>query len=264
MKKLELIAKDLVLGYAQKIIVQDLNIQIPKGKISVIIGGNGCGKSTFLKSLARLIHPFEGSIELDGEDIHHFKSKEFAQTLGLLPQYCLVPSGIKVRDLVARGRFPYQDFFGSLKEEDYQIVEESMRLMGIYDLMDMEVESLSGGQRQRVWIAMVLAQNTDILLLDEPTTYLDIAYQLEILDLLIELNRKKKTTIVMVLHDLNLSARYADHIFALKTGKLIKEGSPRQVITPEIMKEVFGIECLIIEDPISKTPLVVPQGKYYA
>lgn len=264
MKKAELCSKDLVLGYDKKIIVQDLNIQIPEGKISVIIGGNGCGKSTFLKSLARLIQPFKGNITLNGTDIHQFKSKAFARNLGLLPQYCLVPSGIKVRDLVARGRFPYQDFFGGLKEEDYSIVEEAMKMMGIYELMDVEVESLSGGQRQRVWIAMVLAQDTDILLLDEPTTYLDIAYQLEILDLLIDLNRKKKTTIVMVLHDINLSARYADYIFALKKGKLIKEGTPREVITPETMREVFGIEGMIVEDPISKTPLLVPQGRYEA
>lgn len=264
MQKIELISKDLVLGYDQKMIVEDLNLTIPEGKISVILGGNGCGKSTFLKSMARLLMPFKGSILLNGEDIHHFKSKDFAQKLGLLPQYCLVPSGIKVGDLVARGRFPYQDFFGGLKELDYSKVEEAMKLMGIYDLMDIEVEALSGGQRQRVWIAMVLAQDTDILLLDEPTTYLDIAYQFEILDLLKELNEKRKLTIVMVLHDINLASRYADHMFAFKEGKLIKEGSPKEVITPETMKKVFGIECLIMEDPISKTPLLVPQGKYHS
>lgn len=179
MKKQHLNTKKLTLGYEGRKIVQDMHISIPDGKISIIIGGNGCGKSTLLKSMARLLMPMEGTIELAGRDIHKFPGKEFAQILGLLPQYCIVPDGIKVCDLVARGRFPYQDFFGGLKKEDFQIVEEAMKSMGIYELMETEVASLSGGQRQRVWIAMVLAQNTDILLLDEPTTYLDIAYQLE-------------------------------------------------------------------------------------
>ena len=224
-KKLELMTQDLSAGYDGKTIVSDVSITIPKNKISVILGANGCGKSTLLKTFAKLLKPEKGSILLDGKSIFTMPSKQMAQTLGLLPQSPIVPEGIKVTDLVARGRFPYRKLLGGLQKEDFAAVEEALEMMGITKLADRCVDELSGGQRQRVWIALALAQQTDILLLDEPTTYLDIAYQVEILDLLMELNKKRGTTILMVLHDINLSARYADHIFAMSKGKLVAQGS---------------------------------------
>lgn len=186
-----------------------------------------------------------------------------AQTLGLLPQSPIVPEGIKVTDLVARGRFPYRKLLGGLQKDDFAAVEEALEMMGITELADRCVDELSGGQRQRVWIALALAQQTDILLLDEPTTYLDIAYQVEILDLLMELNKKRGTTILMVLHDINLSARYADHIFAMSKGKLVAQGSPSEIISRELMKQIYGLDCQIIEDPVSGTPLIVPESRHH-
>jgi iron complex transport system ATP-binding protein len=256
-------ADKLAAGYDNKTIIDGMNIEIPDKKISVIIGGNGCGKSTLLKTLARLIKPTKGNVLIDGQSIHTIPTKKLAQILGLLPQSSLVPDGIQVADLVARGRFPYQKFFGGMAKEDYEAVMDALELMGITDLMSRNVEELSGGQRQRVWIAMALAQQTDILLLDEPTTFLDITYQIEILDLLLELNRKKGTTIVMVLHDINLSARYADSIFALKDGNLIQEGTPQEVITEAIIKQIFDLDCMVIQDPVAGTPFIVPKGKYH-
>ena len=232
-KKLELMTQDLSAGYDGKTIVSDVNITIPQNKISVILGANGCGKSTLLKTFAKLLKPEQGSILLDGKSIFSMPSKQMAQTLGLLPQSPVVPEGIKVTDLVARGRFPYRKLLGGLQKEDFAAVEEA------------------------------LAQQTDILLLDEPTTYLDIAYQVEILDLLMELNKKRGTTILMVLHDINLSARYADHIFAMSKGKLIAQGSPSEVISRELMKQIYGLDCQIIEDPVSGTPLIVPEGRHH-
>lgn len=214
-------AKNIVTGYDKRIIIDGINITIPSNKISVIIGGNGCGKSTLLKTLARLIKPVSGDILIDGKKIISMPSKELAQILGLLPQSPIVPEGITVWDLASRGRYPYQSFLKSMNKVDFDAIGEALEMMGIAELSNRCVDELSGGQRQRVWIAMALAQQTDILLFDEPTTYLDIAYQVEILDLLTELNRKKGTTIVMILHDINLSARYADYIFALRAGKLI-------------------------------------------
>ena len=230
-------AKNIVTGYDKKIIIDGVDITIPSNKISVIIGSNGCGKSTLLKTLARLIKPVSGDIVIDGKKITSMPSKQLAKVLGLLPQSPVVPEGITVWDLVSRGRFPYQSFFKSMDDEDFKAVEEALEIMGITELANRCVDELSGGQRQRVWIAMALAQQTDILLLDEPTTYLDIAYQVEILDLLTDLNRRRNTTIVMVLHDINLSARYADYIFALRKGKLIKQGSPEEVITSELIDD---------------------------
>ncbi|WP_163191636.1 ABC transporter ATP-binding protein [Clostridium thermarum] len=254
-------AKEIVAGYDKKIIVDGIDIAIPSNKISVIIGANGCGKSTLLKTLARLIKPISGKVLIDGKKITSMPSKQLAQVLGLLPQSPVVPEGITVWDLVSRGRYPYQFFFKSMDKKDFEAVEESLEIMGITELANRSVDELSGGQRQRVWIAMALAQQTDILLLDEPTTYLDIAYQVEILDLLTDLNRKKGTTIVMVLHDINLSARYADYIFALRNGKLIEQGKPSEIITPELVATVFGLDCVVIKDPISHTPFIVPRGR---
>ncbi|HHW68018.1 MAG: iron-siderophore transport system ATP-binding protein [Epulopiscium sp.] len=256
-------AHHIVAGYDKKIIIDGIDVRIPDNKISVIIGANACGKSTLLKTLARLIKPSSGEILLDGKRISEIPPKQLAQSLGLLPQSPIVPEGITVADLVARGRFPYQSFLKGLSAKDYEAVEEALEIMGITDLANRCVDELSGGQRQRVWIAMALAQQTDILLLDEPTTYLDITYQVEILDLLTDLNRKRGTTIVMVLHDINLSARYADYIFALRKGRLIAQGAPSEIITEELIKQVFNLDCTVIKDPVSGSPFVVPKGRHH-
>lgn len=263
MKEHLLSAEHVIAGYDQKIIVNGIDISIPAHKISVIIGGNGCGKSTLLKTFSRLLKPNEGNIILDGKDIHTYPSKTLAQTLGLLPQSPIIPEGITVFDLVCRGRFPYRTLLKGMNKSDFDAASEAMDIMGITELANRNMDELSGGQRQRVWIALALAQQTDILLLDEPTTFLDIAYQIEILDLLTELNRKKGITIVMVLHDINLSARYADYLFAIREGRLIVQGEPETVISPELIKDVFGLECSVIKDPISNSPLVIPIGKYH-
>lgn len=256
--------KSLSSGYDKRVIVNQVDLRIPKEKISVIIGANACGKSTLLKTMARLIKPMEGQVVLDGKSIHHYQTKKLAKTLGLLPQSPLVPEGITVADLVARGRFPYQTFLKGYQASDYRVIEESLEMMGILDLANRHVDELSGGQRQRVWIAMALAQEPDILLLDEPTTYLDISHQIEILDLLTDLNKVRKTTIVMVLHEINLSARYADYIFAMKKGHLIAEGNPKDVLDEKLIKEVFDLDSQIIIDPVSGTPLVLPLGRHHS
>ena len=240
-------------GYNHKTILSDVSVTIPKNKISVILGANGCGKSTLLKTFARLLAPQSGQMILDGKNVSEIPSRQMAKMLGLLPQSPVVPEGIQVMDLVS-----------SMTREDYAAVEEAMEIMGITELADRAVEELSGGQRQRVWIALALAQQTDILLLDEPTTFLDIAYQIEILDMLTDLNRKHKTTIVMVLHDINLSARYADYLFAMKKGRLVAEGTPDEIITPELMEKVYGLACDVITDPVSQSPMVLPKGRHYA
>ena len=264
MKNARLLANNLTAGYEKRTIISNVNVNIPENQISVILGANGCGKSTLLKTFARLIQPYDGQILLDGKLISSIPSKKVAQIMGFLPQSPIVQEGIKVTDLVTRGRFPYRKPLKGMTVEDFKAVEEAMDIMGVTELADRSVDELSGGQRQRVWIALALAQQTDILFLDEPTTYLDIAYQVEILDLLTDLNRKRKTTIVMVLHDINLSARYADYIFAMKDGKLVKEGSPNEIITPELMKQVYGLDCMVMEDPISKTPFIVPKGRHHS
>lgn len=253
----------LVSGYENKTIIHGINLEIPENKISVIIGANGCGKSTLLKTMAKLIKPTEGDITLNGKAINKYPPKQLARTVGILPQSPVVPDGITVADLVGRGRFPHQSLFSGWTKKDYEAVEEAMEFMNIIEFANLDIDELSGGQRQRVWIAMALAQQTDILFLDEPTTFLDITYQVEILDLLTNLNRKHGTTIVMVLHDINLSARYADHIFAVKDGKLIAEGKPADVLTSELVKTVFDLNSVIIQDPVSDTPLVIPKGRYY-
>ncbi|SHI18448.1 iron complex transport system ATP-binding protein [Butyrivibrio fibrisolvens DSM 3071] len=254
-------AQGLWAGYDDKTIIKDMNISIPAGKFSVLIGPNGCGKSTLLKSFARLLKPGKGQILLDGKSIYEIPTIHLAKQVGLLPQTPIVPEGITVADLVARGRFPYQNIFGQLSKADYEAIACAMEAMGVSDLADKPVDSLSGGQRQRVWIALSLAQSTDILLLDEPTTYLDIAYQVEILDCLAKLNKLRKTTIVAILHDINLSIRYADHIFAMKKGELIAEGDPKDIITPSLMRTIYGMESAIISDPETGDPYVIPRSK---
>ncbi len=256
-------AENTVAGYDNEMIIQGVSLVIPSNKISVIIGANACGKSTLLKTMARLIKPASGNVTLDGRPIGKIPSKQLARVLGLLPQSPIVPEGISVADLVGRGRFPHQSLLRGWTQKDYEAVAEAMDLMDITALANQSIDELSGGQRQRVWIAMALAQQTDILFLDEPTTFLDITYQIEILDLLTDLNRKHGTTIVMVLHDINLSARYADYIFALQKGRLLAEGDPSKVITSPLVKEVFGLECTVIKDPVSGSPSVVPIGRYH-
>nr|WP_106781504.1 ABC transporter ATP-binding protein [Lysinibacillus timonensis] len=254
---------ELYSGYDHKTIIHGINLTIPKNKISVIIGANGSGKSTLLKTMAKLIKPSQGDVTLDGKAITKYPPKQLARILGLLPQAPVVPDGITVADLVGRGRFPHQSLFSGWTKKDYEAVEEAMAFMNITEFANRDIDELSGGQRQRVWIAMALAQQTDILLLDEPTTFLDITYQVEILDLLTNLNHKYGTTIVMVLHDINLSARYADYLFAVKEGKLLAEGTPNEVITSELVKSVFDLNCVVIPDPVSGTPLVIPKGRYH-
>ncbi|MFF2481443.1 ABC transporter ATP-binding protein [Paenibacillus sp. NPDC058071] len=256
-------AEQLVAGYDQKTIIEGIDLIIPSHKISVIIGANGCGKSTLLKTLARLIKPISGKITIDGKPIGKMPSKQLARVVGLLPQSPIVPEGISVADLVGRGRFPHQSLLGGWTNRDYEAVAEAMSIMDITEFANHPIDELSGGQRQRVWIAMALAQQTDILFLDEPTTFLDITYQVEILDMLTDLNRKHGTTIVMVLHDINLSARYADHIFALHKGKLVAQGEPSKVITSTLVKDIFGLDCTVIKDPLSDSPMVVPKGRHH-
>ena len=250
------------LDYGGATIVDQLSLGVPDGQVTVIVGANACGKSTLLRGLARLLRPSGGSVMLDGEAIHQRSTKEVAKVLGLLPQNPIAPEGVTVVDLVGRGRHPHQSMLRRWSAADDDAVALALTATGTSDLADRMVDELSGGQRQRVWIAMALAQGTDLLLLDEPTTYLDVAHQVEMLDLLADLNAERGTTIVMVLHDLNLSARYAHHLVALKHGQIIAEGVPADVVTEKVVHEVFGLNCQVITDPVSATPLVVPIGRH--
>ena len=256
-------AENISAGYDNKTILKNISVSIPSNKISIIIGANGCGKSTLLKTMARLIKPTSGQVTLDDQPIYKIAPKQLAKVVGLLPQSPVVPEGITVADLVGRGRFPHHSLLKGWTKKDSEAVAEAMDMMNITELAERHIDELSGGQRQRVWIAMALAQQTDILFLDEPTTFLDITYQVEILDLLTDLNRKHGTTIVMVLHDINLSARYADYIFALREGKLISEGTPKEIISSELTQEIFGLDCLVTDDPVSHSPTVVPIGRHH-
>ncbi len=240
-----------------------MDLQIPPGRITAIVGANGCGKSTLLRALARLMNPRSGQVILDGKALHGRPTKEVARTLGLLPQSPIAPEGIAVADLVGRGRHPHQKLLARWSQHDYDVVAQSLEATGIADLEGRPVDELSGGQRQRVWIAMALAQETDILLLDEPTTFLDVAHQVEVLDLLTDLNRDRGTTIVMVLHDMNLAARYADHMFALRSGRLVAGGSPQEVVTSELIRDVFDLDALVIPDPVSGAPIILPRGRHH-
>lgn len=257
-------AEQLVAGYNEKPILHNIDLEIPSNKMSVIIGSNGCGKSTLLKTLAKLIKPLHGKVTLDGKAVSQMPPKKLAKILGVLPQSPIVPEGITVADLIGRGRFPHQSLFGGWSKKDYEAVAEAMEIMKVTEFADVDIDELSGGQRQRVWIAMALAQQTDILFLDEPTTFLDITYQVEILDLLTDLNQKHGTTIVMVLHDINLSARYADYVFAMKEGQLVAKGTPPEVLTETLLNDIFGMDCVVMDDPVSHTPLVVPIGRHHS
>jgi iron complex transport system ATP-binding protein len=253
--------QQLTLAYGDSLIIEELNLSIPKGEITVFIGANGCGKSTLLRSLARLLKPKKGTILLDGKEIAKVQTKEVAKKLAILPQSPQAPEGLTVLQLVKQGRYPYQNWLRQWSEEDEEKVNKALQATGMEKLKERPVDSLSGGQRQRAWIAMTLAQDTDILLLDEPTTYLDLTHQIEILDLLFELNEKEKRTIVMVLHDLNLACRYAHHIVAIKDRKVFAEGKPEEVINCHLVKEVFQMECQVTMDPLFGTPLCIPYGK---
>ncbi|MDK7884103.1 ABC transporter ATP-binding protein [Corynebacterium striatum] len=260
-KPAQLTAKDISLGYGERDIITGLSVDIAPGKVTSIVGPNGCGKSTLLRSLSRLLRPTGGEIFLDGKAISEIPTKQLAASLGLLPQSPIAPDGIVVADLVGRGRTPHQGLLGRWSQEDYDIVQESMEMTGVAELAERSIDELSGGQRQRVWIAMALAQRTDILLLDEPTTYLDIKHQLEVLDLLVELNETHGTTIAMVIHDLNLAARYSDELIAVSNGNVYTQGSPQDVMTQQTVKDVFGVDSVIVEDPVSGLPAVMPIGK---
>ena len=253
----------LRLGYGDRVVVESLDLVVPPGEITVIVGANACGKSTLLRSLSRLLAPREGRVVLDGREVHRMPAKELARTLGLLPQSPVAPEGITVLDLVSRGRHPHQGVFSRWNDRDDAAVAAAQDATPTADLADRAVDELSGGQRQRVWIAMALAQQTDLLLLDEPTTFLDVSHQVEVLDLLTDLNRARGTTIVMVLHDLNLAARYADHLIALAGGRLHACGAPAEVLTEDSVRTVFGLESRVIDDPVSGRPLVVPLGRHH-
>ncbi|WP_102693483.1 ABC transporter ATP-binding protein [Rummeliibacillus pycnus] len=249
--------KDLSVGYGEKLILQNLNIHIPDKKITTIIGSNGCGKSTLLKTMTRIITQQSGSIILDGENIAKQKTKLLAQKIAILPQTPESVSGLTVGELVSYGRFPYQKGIGKLKRHDLEVIDWALEVTGTSDFKFRSVDALSGGQRQRVWIAMALAQETEIIFLDEPTTYLDMAHQLEVLTLLQKLNKEQHRTIIMVLHDLNQAARFADYLIALKDGKIIKAGDCEEVIQPEVLKTVFNIDAYIGRDPRTKKPMCV-------
>lgn len=255
--------KDVSVGYGERTVLDTLNVDIKRGAVTSIVGPNGCGKSTLLRTMSRLLNPTKGEIVLDGKSIHDIPTRKLATQLGLLPQTPIAPDGIVVADLVGRGRTPHQGILGRWSQQDYDIVAEALETTGISDLAERSIDELSGGQRQRVWIAMALAQRTDTLLLDEPTTYLDVKHQLDVLDLLTELNHDRGTTIVMVLHDLNLAARYSDELVAVSGGKVFAHGHPREVITKENVKSVFGIDSVIITDPVSDQPAVMPIGRHH-
>ena len=247
--------KNLNISYGNLDIVKDLNLDIPKGKITTIIGSNGCGKSTILKTIARIIQAKSGDIFVNNINIKEQSPKELAKVMAVLPQSPQAPSGLTVEELISYGRFPHQKGFGKMRKEDEDIVTWALKSTGIEEFRERPMEALSGGQRQRAWIAMALAQQTEILILDEPTTYLDLAHQLEILKLLEELNRKQGTTIVMVIHELNNAARFADHMIGVKKGKVVCQGTAHEVMTKENLKELFNIDAEIVEDPRNNKPV---------
>lgn len=249
--------KDLNISYGNLDIVKDLNLEIPKGKITTIIGANGCGKSTILKTLARIIKPKSGSIYINNKELNSQDSKELAKAMAVLPQSPQAPNGLTVKELISYGRFPHQKGFGKLKDEDKDIINWALEKTRILEFRDRPIEALSGGQRQRAWIAMALAQETDILLLDEPTTYLDLAHQLEVLKLLEELNKKEGRTIVMVIHELNNAARFADHMIGVKKGKIVCQGTAHEVMTKENLREIFNIDAEIVNEPKSGKPVCI-------
>ncbi len=253
-----LAAHQLTLAYDGAVIVRGLDLAIPRQQITTLVGPNGCGKSTLLRGLARLLRPQGGAVYLEGRAIAQLPAKTLAKRLGILPQSPAAPEGLTVRELVAQGRYPHQSWLQQWSAEDEQKVEAAIATTHLQDFANRPLDTLSGGQRQRAWIAMALAQDTEILLLDEPTTYLDLAHQIEVLDLLYDLNYQAQRTIVMVLHDLNLAGRYSHHLVALRQGAAIAQGSPAEVITEAVVKQVFDLNSRVIRDPLTGTPLCVP------
>ncbi|WP_461011397.1 ABC transporter ATP-binding protein [Streptomyces capparidis] len=257
-------ARGLTLAYEDRLVVEGLDLAVPHGRVTVIVGPNACGKSTLLRALGRLLKPRRGAVLLDGTELARMPSRAIARAVGVLPQTPVPPEGITVADLVSRGRQPHQSWWRQWSQADERAVAEALERTGTADLADRQVEELSGGQRQRVWIAMALAQDTGILLLDEPTTYLDIAHQVEVLDLMRRLNRERGRTVVAVLHDLNQAARYADHLVAMKSGRIVAQGAPRDVVTADLVHEVFGLRSVVVPDPVTGDPLVVPAAPWGA
>ncbi len=254
---------ELRLSYDDRLVVDTLSLAIPPGKITVIVGPNACGKSTLLRALARLLKPKAGAVHLDGQHIYKMPTREVATRLGILPQSPVAPEGLTVADLVARGRYPHQRWFQQWSEEDEAVVSAALVATATTELADRPVDELSGGQRQRAWIAMALAQGTPIMLLDEPTTFLDLAHQMEVLELLAGLNAMEGRTVVLVLHDLNQACRYAHHLVAMADGAIVAEGAPGEIVTEQLVERVFGLATCIIADPVTGTPLVVPIGTHH-
>ena len=248
----------VTVGYGAEPVVRDLSVSLADGKVTTIVGPNGCGKSTLLRTMARLLKPTSGTVHLDGTPLHELHTRDVARTMALLPQSPIAPDGLLVRDLVGRGRHPHQRWFSQWSPEDERIVDAALAMTDTAELRDQPLDQLSGGQRQRAWIAMTLAQDTDLLLLDEPTTYLDLAHQVEVLDLVTRLNRERSRTVVMVLHDLNLAARYSDVIVVMKDGVIVTEGTPHEVFTPALLLETFGLDADVLPDPRTGLPIVVP------
>ncbi|GAA3353368.1 ABC transporter ATP-binding protein [Streptomyces antimycoticus] len=255
-----LAAEGVSVGYGGRAVIEDLDVTIPPGVITTIIGPNGCGKSTLLRTLTRLLKPAKGAVVLDGEDIAGLRTRDVAKKLGLLPQAPVAPEGLTVADLVAKGRHPHQSWLRQWSSDDAGVVERALAMTGVSELADRPVDSLSGGQRQRVWISMTLAQGTDLLLLDEPTTYLDLAHAIDVLDLVDDLHESGRT-VVMVLHDLNLATRYSDNLIVMRAGSILAQGHPRDVITAELLDEAFGLRAMVIDDPVGDRPLIVPIGR---
>jgi iron complex transport system ATP-binding protein len=248
--------KNLHVAYGNKTIIQDLNLSIPKGKITALIGPNGCGKSTLLKTLARINQPKSGQVFIDNTPLTNIPTKALAQRLSMLPQTHISPEGISIRRLVEYGRAPYTSHWGKLNEQDNLIVEHAMAATSISELAELPIDALSGGQRQRAWIAMIIAQDTEIVMLDEPTTYLDLSHQVELMHTMQAMNQQGKT-VVVVLHDLNQACRYCDHLVVLRDGQLMTEGAPSEVFTQSLLKQVFDLDAMVIEDPVSNTPMCV-------
>ncbi|MDP9843972.1 ABC transporter ATP-binding protein [Streptosporangium lutulentum] len=259
----DLRASGLSLSYDSRLVVENLDLVVPPGRITAIVGANACGKSTLLRALARLLTPRQGAVQLDGRALQSIPTRELARRLGILPQGPVAPEGLTVIDLVNRGRSPHQTWWRQWSKLDEQAVHGALAATGMTDLADRAVDELSGGQRQRAWIAMAVAQGTPVLLLDEPTTYLDLAHQIDVLDLITDLNRRENRTIVMVLHDLNQACRYADHVIAMKSGHIVAEGAPADVITARSVEEIFNLRCQVTTDPVSNTPLIIPMGRHH-
>ncbi|MEU7176138.1 ABC transporter ATP-binding protein [Micromonospora tulbaghiae] len=251
-------AENLTVGYGGDPVVRNLTLDIPDGAITTVIGPNGCGKSTLLRTMARILAPTAGRVRLDSRELHGIPTREVSTLLSLLPQSATAPEGLVVRDLVGRGRHPHQRWFSQWSPDDEAAVDRALALTDIADLGDCRLDQLSGGQRQRAWIAVTLAQDTEIMLLDEPTTYLDLAHQVDVLDLVLRLNRERGRTVVMVLHDLNLAARFSDLVVVMSAGEIVAQGIPEEIFTPALMADAFGLDADVIPDPGTGLPIVVP------